>query len=191
VVRDMILRSSSSVLPATLEDFLVWEPADGYKYEWNDGRIIRFEQLKKKHLFIIRKLQQTFYRTQAFAKGGALIMEQDVFLSGIQMRRPDLAYFSGEQIDSSASTDSEPIPAFVIEVISPSDDAEKVEEKLAEYFNAGVSVVWHIYPDNEVIYVYTSRKEVKICTGSDICSAAPVLPDFQIPVLELLSTPAL
>ncbi|OJV16935.1 MAG: hypothetical protein BGO21_29255 [Dyadobacter sp. 50-39] len=183
----MILRSTSSVLPRSLAEFIQWEPTDGFKYEWNDGKIIRFGKLKKKHLFIIRRLQQLFFRTEAFSHGGALIMEQDVMLSGIQMRRPDLAFFSGGQIDTSASSDDEPIPEFLIEVISPTDDAEKVEEKLAEYFNSSVKVVWHIYPDNEVVYVYTSRKNVKICTESDVCSAYPVMNDFDISARDLLS----
>jgi Uma2 family endonuclease len=182
----MILRSTSAVLPHSLDEFIRWEPVDGYKYEWNDGKIIRFGKVKKKHLFIIRTLQQLFFRTRAFSTGAALIMEQDVILNAIQMRRPDLAYFSGPQIDASATTDEEPIPEFLIEVISPTDDAEKVEEKLVEYFNSTVKVVWHIYPDNEVVYVYTSRKNVKICTDSDICSAFPVLPDFEITAKELL-----
>ncbi|MCE7058659.1 Uma2 family endonuclease [Dyadobacter sp. CY343] len=184
----MILRSPSSVLPRTLDEFQEWESVDGFKYEWNDGKIIRFGKLKKKHLFIIRRLQQLFYRTVAFQKGSALIMEQDVMLSGIQMRRPDLAYFSGTQIDASVTSDKEPIPEFLIEVISPTDDAENVEEKLVEYFNANVKVVWHIYPENEVVYVYTSRKNVFICTDLDICSAAPVMPDFAISARDLLST---
>ena len=184
----MILRSTSPVLPRSLDEFIQWESADGFKYEWNDGKIIRFGKAKKKHLFIIRKLQQLFYGTAAFSKGGALIMEQDVMLSGIQMRRPDLAYFSGEQIDASAASDEEPIPEFLIEVISPTDDAEKVEEKLIEYFNSSVKVVWHICPDNEVVYVYTSRKNIKICTELDVCSAYPVMEDFEISVRELLTT---
>ncbi|GGM77517.1 hypothetical protein GCM10010967_06410 [Dyadobacter beijingensis] len=183
----MILRSPSSVLPRSLDEFIQWEPVDGFKYEWNDGKIIRFGKLKKKHLFIIRKLQQLFFRTAAFSGGGALIMEQDVMLSGIQMRRPDLAFFNGAQIDASASTNEEPIPEFVIEIVSPTDDAEKVEEKLAEYFNTSVKVVWHIYPDNEVVYVYSSRKNVKICTELDVCSAYPVMEDFEISVRELFS----
>ncbi|MCF0074521.1 Uma2 family endonuclease [Dyadobacter sp. CY261] len=184
----MILRSTSSVLPSSLDEFVHWEPVDGYKYEWNDGKIIRFGKLKKKHLFIIRGLQQLFFRTTAFSKGGALIMEQDVMLSGIQMRRPDLAFFNGQQIDASTASDEEPIPEFLIEVISPTDDAEKVEEKLVEYFDSNVRVVWHIYPDNEVVYVYTSRKQVKICTDLDLCSAFPVMDDFEIAVKDLLST---
>ena len=35
---------------------------------------------------------------------------------------------------------------------------------------------------NETIYVYTSPKDIKVCEGDDIVSAAPVAPDFQFPV---------
>lgn len=185
----MILQPSTMALPKTFEEFLQWDAADGFKYEWNDGEVIRFEKMKKKHLVIIRRLQQLFFGTVSFDKGGAFIMEQDVMLTGIQMRRPDLAYFSGNQIDDSTSSDEEPIPEFIIEVVSPTDDAIKVEEKLAEYFKSTVKVVWHIYPENEVVYVYTSRKQVKICTDNDICSAAPVLTDFNISVNDLLAFP--
>ncbi|WP_353721870.1 Uma2 family endonuclease [Dyadobacter sp. 676] len=68
-----------------------------------------------------------------------------------------MALFSGKQIDASAKSDEEPIPEFLIEVISPTDDAEKVEEKLAEYFSSSVKVVWHIYPDNEVVRLFFKK----------------------------------
>jgi len=110
-------------------------------------------------------------------------------LTGIQMRRPDLAFFSGQQIDNSTDPDTEPIPEFIIEVVSPTDDAIKVEEKLAEYFKSNVKVVWHVFPENEVVYVYTSRKQVTICTDNDVCSASPVLPDFEITVNDLFALP--
>ena len=32
----------STELPKTLAEFLEWEPEDGFKYEWNDGEIIKF-----------------------------------------------------------------------------------------------------------------------------------------------------
>jgi Uma2 family endonuclease len=177
-----------NILPKTFAEFEQWQPADGYKYEWNDGEVIIFEKMKKKHLHLIRILQQLFYKTTAFHDGGAFIMEQDVMLTGIQMRRPDLAFFSGKQIDDTQkSEDDEPIPEFVIEVISPSDDAEKVESKVIEYFKAGVQVVWNIFPEVKTVYVYTSRKTVKICTDNDICSAYPIIPDFEISVDNLFS----
>ena len=168
---------------------MAWEPNDGFKYEWNDGELIRFESIKRKHFLILRKLGRLFDSTQAYKQGGDLFLEQDVWLTGIQMRRPDLAYFSGEQIDNSLSIEEEPIPAFVIEVISPTDDAVKVEEKLDEYFKCGVQVVWHVYPENQVVYVYTSRKKADICMDEDICSAQPVMPDFEIRVNDLFAVP--
>ncbi len=43
-----------TVLPRTLAEFIDWQPDDGYTYEWNDGKIIRSEKMKKKHLYLIR-----------------------------------------------------------------------------------------------------------------------------------------
>jgi Uma2 family endonuclease len=186
-----MVHAPDTALPQTLEAFLAWEPpVDGFKYEWNDGQLIQFEKMNKKHLALIRLLGRLFATTNAYRQGGELIAEQEVRLTARQMRRPDLAYFSGEQIDGSQTEDYEPIPDFVIEVVSPNDDAEAVEQKLAEYFKAGVQVVWHIYPGNQAVYVYTSRRHVTICIEDDACTAAPVLPDFAIRVSELFATPA-
>ena len=104
-------------------------------------------------------------------------------LTGIQMRRPDVAYFSDEQIQSE---DGESVPAFCIEVISPTDESGKVEAKRIEYFKAGVQVLWHVFPENREVCVYTSRKTVQICAEDDLCSAQPVLDNFSISVNELL-----
>lgn len=186
-----MVQASVPAFPQTLETFIDWEPVDGYKYEWNDGEIIRFEKMKKKHLYLIRRLNRLFLSTAAHQQGGELIPEQDVMLTQIQMRRPDLAYFSNEQINNSLISEEEPIPIFVVEVISPTDDAEDIEQKIGEYFKAGVRVVWHIYPGNQLVYVYTSRKHVTICLEDDVCSAAPVLPDFSISVNDLFAPPVL
>ncbi len=77
------------------------------------------------------------------------------------------------------------IPEFAIEVIASGDKLIDVDNKLIEYFKAGVKVVWHIIPAQEVVYVYTSRSEVKICYDKDICSAKPVLEDFEISVEDI------
>jgi len=83
--------------------------------------------------------------------------EPDLMPTGIQMRRPDIAYFTREQIYKGRE---------------------------------GVKVVWNIVPDHEIVYVYTSRKSVKICTDDDVCSAASVLPEFDIKVSEKFVIPA-
>lgn len=181
----METQATTAVLPTTFEEFLRFEPTDGYKYEWNDGELIRFAGMKRKHLRLIKQLNRLFLKTKAHVAGGELICEQDVMVTGIQMRRPDMAYFSDEQIRN--ETDTDPIPAFCIEVISPTDEGEKIETKRIEYFKAGVQVLWHIYPENGEVHVYTGRKNVQICSDDDICSAQPVMDDFVISVNELLA----
>lgn len=182
----MISTQNTDQLPRTLEEFIQFEPNDGFKYEWNDGELIKAENLNKSLLFLINKIYKLFYKTNAFQKGGLLLAEQDVQLTGIQLRRPDLAYFSNEQITSSLG-EEEQIPNFVIEIISSTDQLNIVEDKVIEYFKAGVKVIWHILPKQKTVYVFTSRRSIKVCLENDICSASPVLPDFEISVEDLFS----
>ncbi len=184
----MIKTLHNTPLPENISQFLQWEPNDGFKYEWNDGEIIKFEKMNKKHLKLLKKLARLFLKTKAHAKGGELIYEQDVWLTGIQLRRPDLAFFSAEQIENSDLPEADdPIPAFAMEVISTTDQILAIKNKLRQYFQHGIQVVWLIYPEDNLVEVYTDFKTVKICSGSDICSASPVLDDFEIPAEELFS----
>ena len=181
----MVLTQEISTLPKTLAEFMLWEPEDGYKYEWNDGELIQFTGMNKKQVYIYDLLLDLFI-DKGYKKNGTLVSEYDTMLSGIQMRRPDIAYLTKEQIvQTRAGVDV--IPEFVIEILSESDNVNKVEEKVAEYFKAGVRVVWNIYLEQKVIYVYTSRREVKICIEDDVCSAKPVLPDFEISVSQIFA----
>ena len=112
---------------------------------------------------------------------GILVSEYDTKLSSIQLRRPDIAYLTKNQVQLGKNGE-DVIPEFIIEIISGTDNINKVEEKITEYFKSGVKVVWNIMPEQQLVYVYTSRKSVKICNENDICSASPVLKDFEISV---------
>lgn len=180
----MILTATTVSAPKTLDEFINWEPNDGYKYEWNDGELIQFTGMKRKHLQLIKRLNRLFLTTFAHQQGGELICEQDVQLTGIQMRRPDMAYFTDAQIKAD---DEEPIPEFCIEVISSNDQINDLKAKLKEYFRHGVRVVWLILPEQDMVEVYTSVKDVTIYLDDDRCSAQPVLADFEISVNELLA----
>jgi Uma2 family endonuclease len=184
----MIITKDPSVLPHTLEEFLNWDSNDGFKYEWNDGEVIRFTGMKRKHLLLMRRLNRLFLKTNAHKAGGEIVHEQDVMLTGIQLRRPDLAYFSNEQISNSISSEEEPVPEFTIEVISSFDQINEVKKKILEYFKNGVKVVWLIFPEYQMVEVYTSPRHVTICMENDICSAKPVLDDYEFSVNELFES---
>ncbi len=171
-------------LPRTLAEFQDWEPNDGFKYEWNDGELIKFTGMNKQQVKIYDILLDLFI-DKGYKKTGTFVAEYDVQLTGIQMRRPDIAYLTKKQI-AAANKGTDVIPEFVIEIISGNDNINKVEEKIREYYKAGVKVVWLVFPEEKSVHIYTSRRDVKICIENDICSAAPVLPEFEIGVDVLL-----
>ncbi|MCU0339053.1 MAG: Uma2 family endonuclease [Spirosomaceae bacterium] len=181
----MVVTKEPTAPPTTFAEFLLWEPEDGYKYEWNDGELIKFTGMNKKQVKIYDILN-TLFIEKSYWKSGTFVAEYDTQLSGIQMRRPDIAFLSKTQLEE-ANKGGDPIPEFMIEILSESDNVNKVEEKVAEYFKAGVKVVWNIYLEQKVVYVYTSRRDVKICIEDDICSAAPVLPEFEISVSQIFA----
>jgi Uma2 family endonuclease len=165
-------------------DFLRWESDDNYVYEFNNGVLEPTTSMKQEEVHILNAIENHFFTTNAFREGGRLRAEVDVWVSDRQMRRPDVLFFTKVQFEKMAAGENT-VPTFVAELVSENDDARKYIKKLHEYFQAGVQVVWLIFPDDYTVYVYTSPKTVTICTDDDTLSAAPALPELQMTVAEL------
>ena len=97
-----------------------------------------------------------------------------------------MALFTDAQIKESTAGGN-PVPAFVVEVISEHDRANKIERKVGEYFRAGVQVLWHVYPELLMVRVLLSPRNMVSLFETDVISAAPVLPDLQMTVDELFA----
>ena len=161
---------------------------DDYKYEWHNGIVEKNPRtMNRSQLFIVQKLTRLFLNTMAFQQQGELEREVKMFLPKANRTRvADVAYLTAEQVRE--TDDIRPgISDFVIEIISKNDKAHDVQEKLEEYFADGIKVVWHIYPKLNLVEVYTTPDNVKICRGAAICSAAPVLPDFNIAAQDIFA----
>lgn len=170
------------------QEFLRWESDDAFVYEFNDGILEPTLGMKPEGKILITCLTRRFLSTAAFRQQGELLPEADCWLTEKQMRRPDLAYFTEDQINRDAlGLKTASVPAFVIELISETDEHYKNTTKLREYFEAGVRVVWWIFPPFKTVEVYTSPKTVVIATDDDFISAAPAVPDFQLKVSELFA----
>jgi Uma2 family endonuclease len=164
----------------TLEQF--WhkysDREDGFKYELNQGIVEKTpRRMKIKELYIADNIRRAFSQTSAYQAGDGLFDEVEIETLHEQGRRPDMAYVTKSQLNKG---DNRSLPSFVIEVISDTDGINRVNNKLGEYFQAGMQVVWHILPQQKQIYVYTSPIDVKICQGEMLCSAAPAVLDFQM-----------
>jgi Uma2 family endonuclease len=81
------------------------------------------------------------------------------------------------------------VPDLAVEIISPSNSAEEMERKIAEYFLAGALRVWVVYPETARLYAYDSPTSVRILTRDDVLVDEAILPGFRLNLAEFLAPP--
>lgn len=177
------------------QEFISWEDfkkhyltrEDGFKYEWLNGRVEQTPYTMEKSQILIQRNLLAIFRNLLHQKKvtGELIAEGDLFFDG-HHRRPDLCWLTEQQINN-LYDDKIEVPAFVIEIISSNDVMIKVEDKMDDYRAAKVQVVWHIFPKQQKVHVYTGKKleKMKVRVGKETCSAAPALGEFKTVVEKL------
>ncbi len=102
------------------------------------------------------------------------------------VRGADAAFISNErmaQVQSSSYLDV--APELIVEVMSPDDRWHDLTDKLTEYFDVGVQMVWVAEPRQRRVHVYRSLTEIEILTADDTLTGGDVLPGFSVPVAEL------
>jgi Uma2 family endonuclease len=77
------------------------------------------------------------------------------------------------------------VPDLAVEVISPTNLAEEIDDKLTDYFAAGVRMVWVLFPGSGRLYVYRSPEQVAGLDRSDELDGGDVLPGFRLPITTL------
>lgn len=172
-----------------LQDYMLWEPEDdSFLYEWNEGFLEAKEPMKLSEVSIFQNLNRKFALTKAYQEGWELINEVEYFLpTANRVRIPDISLLSPEQVKLSKNKSSIIIPFWVVEILSPSNASEQMESKMRDYFQAGVSFVWHIYPNLKEVRVYSSPKKVEILTEEDECTIGELFPDFKFQVKFLFN----
>jgi Uma2 family endonuclease len=76
-------------------------------------------------------------------------------------------------------------PILAVEMLSPSDRLEDVQEKITEYLRCGVKLVWIVDPRFETITVHRPDAEPVLFNRLQTISADPELPGFSVPVAEV------
>jgi Uma2 family endonuclease len=79
-------------------------------------------------------------------------------------------------------------PELIVEILSPGDRWDEVNDKLTEYFAIGVQMVWVVDPKRKQFHLYRALTEVGILTAEDDISGGEVLSGFSVGVAELFGT---
>ena len=135
----------------------------------------------------IGSLLRTFIRrdklgtTYAAETGFILSHDPDV------VRAPDAAFLSAAHVAQLERQEGfiEGAPDLAVEVVSPGDTDLEVQEKVAEYLQAGTKMVLIVRPRFKTITIHRSLTQVRILTLDDTLEGEEVLPGFTVPVREI------
>lgn len=98
---------------------------------------------------------------------------------------PDAAFISKRRMPQPPDTTWIAIaPDLAIEVISPTDKAVDIADKVNDYVAAG-AVVWLVDPETQTVHIYAPGQPVQRRNRQQTLSGGTVLPGFEVAVSRL------
>jgi Uma2 family endonuclease len=181
--------STASLSPPALltaEEFVA-RPDPGYPEELVRGRIVPMPMPKPRHAQICG---QAYFllRIHIAAQDLGHLLSND---SGVvtergpdTVRGADVSFYSYARVPKGPLPDQylDVPPDLVVEVLSPTDRWPKVLGKVAEYLDAGTTVVLVLDDDRRMVQVYSSDGAPQSLGADDELSIPDVLGDFTVRV---------
>ncbi|MDQ3549344.1 MAG: Uma2 family endonuclease [Chloroflexota bacterium] len=173
----------------TADDLLAM-PDDGYRYELVEGELVQlpmsgFESsdvaggiLTALRVFVYpRKLGRVV------GADGAYILARDPHT----VRIPDVSFVRTDRLPPREDRRRflELAPDLAVEVVSPSDSANAVHEKVLEYLGAGVQLVWVVHPIQRTVTVYSKGLVAHVLGDGDTLDGGDLLPGLTSTVTDI------
>jgi Uma2 family endonuclease len=173
---------------ATEEDLLELQMVDDRLYELVNGTLVEKPMGWKESLLAMwlgHKLQSYLNENDLGVVAGA---DATLRLRERLVRIPDVAFVLWENVPPD---DAPPIPDLApdlaVEVISVANTPKEMALKRTEYFKAGTSLVWQIYPGRKEVEAYTSPSRVQTLRLGDTLQGGTLLPGFRLPLSDLFA----
>jgi Uma2 family endonuclease len=169
-------------LPLTAQDVERASKRDGKLYELIGG------ELKEKkvgfwELFIagqiVGLLNKHFYPHEGAAASEVMIY---CFKQQNHGRKPDVVFVRNNQFPDNRIPDGDirVAPSLAVEVLSPTNSSIEVDDKLEEYLEAKIPLVWIVNPDRRTIRAYRIDGTTRLFRGQDVIENEPALPGFRL-----------
>jgi Uma2 family endonuclease len=111
-------------------------------------------------------------------KGRVFDSSGGFFLPDGSVLNPDAAYATAEQMRGLTKEDRKHFlrltPAFVIELLSPSDSLAEAKRKMESWIANGAQLAWLIDPENRTVLVYEPNHPAFVVTGKKVTGSGPV-----------------
>jgi Uma2 family endonuclease len=178
----------------TVEQFEQFPSEDGWMYELHQGRLIIMPGPGFDHAAIQAAIFRIIDRFLQTNKLGILIGTgcYNLPLPGNteEVLCPDLSFIISTKLATMQKRGSYLVgaPDLVIEITSPSDTHPEMALKATTYLQAGVQLIWILWPTSKTIDVWmpqSSNKIVTVLKIGDTLDGLDVIPGFQCPVKDV------
>lgn len=110
-------------------------------------------------------------------------------LSNNAVRSPDVSWVKIETWNNLTKQQRRkfaPIePDFVLELMSPSDELDELQNKMKEYINCGVKLGWLINPNDRQVEIYRIGQEKEILDNPSTLSGEEIMPDLVVSLKDI------
>ena len=173
----------------TLEEFERLADEDPYKLELTRGRLVREPPPGAPHGWLVRRLFRSLDK-HVEEHGLGIVINETGFLLSVDpptVRGPDLAVIKAENLPREGLPEGwwTTAPDLAVEVLSPSNSAIEMQEKVFDYLAAGTSLVWVVDPHNGTVSVYGPGHESRLLTIGNDLEGGNVVPGFRIALANL------
>lgn len=108
------------------------------------------------------------------------------------VRKPDVSFirrgrFKDERVPRGYAR---LVPDLAVEVVSPNDTCNALEEKISDYLRVSIPMLWVAFPSVRSLYVFRAGGPHHRLTAEDELSGESVLPGFRAKVADLFPPPA-
>ncbi len=99
----------------------------------------------------------------------------------------DIVYVSAEMLarQTDKTTLIEGAPDLAVEILSPSDTLDEINEKIDAYLSAGVPLVWIVDPRRRTVAVYRPQSAASLVAEGQELRGEEVLPGFRVRLEEV------
>jgi Uma2 family endonuclease len=176
----------------TPEQFEEWSGSRGF--ELIDG-VVTEKKMGAENAAIQSLLNYYLNAVVVPAKLGAVLDSETMYQcfpqKAKQVRKPDVSFILRDRIPSDGIPRGicKIRPDLAIEVVSPNDTYEEVEEKLADYFDASVPLFWVVTPKTRTVLVYLADGTARRLRDTDELTADPVIVGVRVRIADLFPNP--
>lgn len=102
------------------------------------------------------------------------------------VRGADVAFVSTEQLPEGRVRGYFPgAPDLAVEVVSPGDTVQEVDEKTTEWLEGGARLVWIVRPSRRTVEVHRADGTTSLLNVNNNLEGEDVLPGFVLPVAQI------